>query len=212
MKNGTSSYLSILATPKLKVEAGEKMTFDAARNSKYGTSTVDVYYSADRKNWTKVLASENIDLTGTNAGTSATATQTWANFVVEGVPAGEYYIGFKSGYASIDNVYGFKKLDVAHDVVATETDMPATATVNDEYVATMKVRNINTVAETEAYTAILYFNGKAVATDGTSEIVSAGEANFKFAFTPHAAGTYPAYMKLAWTDGYEMVSDTAQVV
>lgn len=213
MKNGTSTYPSILATPKLKVEAGEKMTFDAARNSKYGTSTVDVYYSADRKNWTKVLASENIDLTGTNAGTSATATQTWANFVVEGVPAGEYYIGFKSGYASIDNVYGFKKLDVAHDVVATETDMPATATVNDEYVATMKVRNINTVAETaEAYTATLYFNGEAVSTAETSEIASAGEANFEFAFTPHAAGTYPAYMKLAWTDGYEMVSDTAQVV
>lgn len=213
MKNGTSSYPSILATPKLKVEAGEKMTFDAARNSKYGTSTVDVYYSADRKNWTKVLASENISLTGTDAGTSATATQTWANFVVEGVPAGEYYIGFKSGYASIDNVYGFKKLDVAHDVVATETDMPATATVNDEYVATMKVRNINTVAETaEAYTATLYFNGEAVATAETSEIASAAEANFEFAFTPHAAGTYPAYMKLAWTDGYEMVSDTAQVV
>ena len=213
MKNGSSSNPSILATPKLKVEEGEKMTFDAARNSAYGTSTVDVYYSADRKNWTPVLASENINLKGTNAGTSSTQAQTWANFVVEGVPVGEYYIGFESGYASIDNVYGFKKVDVAHDVVATETNMPAIATVNDEYVATLKARNIHTATEAaEAYTATLYFGDDAVATSETSEIASAGEANFKFAFTPHAAGTYSAYMKLTWADGYEMVTDTAQVV
>ena len=212
VKNSTSSTPTILATPKLKVAEGEKMTFDAARNSTSGTSFIGVYYSTDRKNWNVALAQENVDLTGTSAGTSATATQTWSTFVVEGIPAGEYYIGFESGYASLDNVYGFELVTVAHDVVAKTTKVPATAMVNNEYTATMTALNINTSDEAaDSYTATLYFNGEAVATSEAAQIAAGSTADYSFAFTPHAAGTYPAYVKLAWEDGYEVVTDTVEV-
>lgn len=217
VKNSNSTNPTILATPKLKVAEGEKMTFDAARNSTSGTSFINVYYSADRKNWTMVLPKENVDLAGTNAGTSSTATQTWKTFVVEGVPAGEYYIGFEAGYASLDNVYGFEFVEVGHDVVEKASKIPASATVNNEYVATFKAGNLRNVAEAEhGYVASLYFDGVEVASSEAVEIPAAGTADYEFAFTPHVAGTFPAYVKLSFVtlgfgDTYEVVSDTVQV-
>lgn len=212
MKNTSYSDPQFLSTPKLKVAEGEKLTFDAARNSTSGSSTVGVFYSTDRKHWTSALAADDVNLTGTNAGTSSSAKQTWANFVVEGIPAGEYYIGFESGYASIDNVYGFKLAEVAHDVVEMTSNFPANASVNDNYSATVKVRNLKTDSEAaDSYIATLYFNGEAVATAESAELKSLENATFDFVFTPHAAGTFPAYIKLAWADGYEVVTDTAAV-
>ena len=125
-----------------------------------------------------------------------------------GVPAGDHYIGFKSGYAAIDNV------DVAHDVVVIKAAIPATATVNSEYVATFKVRNQAPATE-EAYTAALVFNGEEVCTIAPADIqpiATSTDVEYAFSFTPHYVGTYPAYVKLAWADGYEVVSDTIQVV
>ncbi len=125
-----------------------------------------------------------------------------------GVPAGDHYIGFKSGYAAIDNV------DVAHDVVVIKAAIPATATVNSEYVVTFKVRNQAPATE-EAYTAALVFNGEEVCTIAPADIqpiATSTDVEYAFSFTPHYVGTYPAYVKLAWADGYEVVSDTIQVV
>lgn len=212
LKNTSSSDPQFLSTPKLKVEEGDLLTFDAARNSTSGTSTVGVFYSTDRKHWTSALAASDINLAGTNAGISSSAKQTWANFVVSGIPAGEYYIGFESGYASIDNVYGFKRVNVAHDMVEMASDLPNNASVNDNYAASVKVRNINAYAEgSDEYTATLYFGGEAVATAETEKIAISADAEFSFTFTPHATGSYPAYIKLAWTDGYEVVTDTVEV-
>ncbi|MDO4510636.1 MAG: carboxypeptidase regulatory-like domain-containing protein [Bacteroidales bacterium] len=212
MKNSNSSTPSFLATPKLVVAEGEKMTFDAARPSTSGTCFINVYYSTDRKNWTLVMPKESIDLTGTNAGTSSVATQTWSTFVLEGVPAGEYYIAFEAGYACIDNVYGFQLATVAHDVVERGAKISAAATVNNEYTATYKVRNLNTVEEEDgAYTVKFYFNNEEVAEAESVSIAPGADAEFELAFTPYEAGTFPAYVKLAWEDGYEVVSDTVQV-
>ena len=212
LKNTSSSDPQIVSTPKLKVEEGELLTFDAARNSTSGSSTINVYYSTDRKYWQSALLSSSIDLSGTNAGTSSSAKQTWSTFVVSGIPAGEYYIGFESGYASIDNVYGFTRVDVAHDVVEMSTDISLDASVNSNYTASVKVRNLNTNTESaDAYTATLYFGGEAVATAETVEMTSTASAEFAFTFTPHATGDFPMYMKLAWTDGYEVVTDTVEV-
>lgn len=214
-KNSNSTEPSILCTPKLRVEEGEKLSFDAARRSTstYTTCTVDVYYSTDRINW--VLANTDvIDITGTNSGTSATATQSWSNHVLSNIPAGEYYIGFKSGYAAIDNVYGFTRVDVAHDVAEIEAKIPASAMVNNEYTATYKVYNIGDATE-EAYTASLVFNGEEVCTIDPADIqpiAASSNVEYAFSFTPHYVGTYPAYVKLSWADGYEVVSNTVDVV
>ncbi|MGM9869288.1 MAG: choice-of-anchor J domain-containing protein, partial [Sodaliphilus sp.] len=215
-KNSTSSELSILCTPKLRVEEGEKLTFDAARRTSSTSATcfINVYYSTDRKNWTLALSKDDIDMTGTNCGTSATASQTWSNHVISTIPAGEYYIGFESGYAALDNVYGGTLVDVAHDVVEIKAEIPATATVNSEYVASYKVRNLAPATE-EAYTAVLVFNGEDVCTIDPADILpiaTSADVEYAFSFTPYYAGTYPAYVKLAWADGYEVVSDTIQVV
>ena len=209
-KNSSSTVLSMLCTPKLHVESGEQLSFDAARRYSSTTGVIKVFYSTDRKNWIPANTDE-IDLTDTNCGASATDTQTWSNHVISGIPAGDYYIGFESGYAAIDNVYGFTRVDVAHDVAEIKAEIPATATVNSEYVASYKVRNLAPATE-EAYTASLVFNGEEVCTIDPQPIATSTDVEYTFSFTPHYAGTYPAYVKLAWADGYQVVSDTIQVV
>ena len=213
--NSTYSTLSILATPLLKVEEGEKMVFDAARklsgnNAEVG---VKVYYSADRQNWTLVKEAPGSEMQYFANTQSSPTLQKWTTFTVDGVPAGNYYIGFESGYCSIDDVYGFERVAVAHDVVVKTKEIAKTADVNSEYFANVTLFNLNATAEAEdAYTVSVAFNGEEVAEVESLEIPAEGTAKFEFSFTPHAAGVFPLDVTYSWADGYSiLVTDTITV-
>jgi len=206
MTNSTYSTLTKLATPLLKVTEGEKLAFDASRCTSSATSNnsvINVYYSANRQDWTLVKTVANADMPYTAASTSSASSQNWQTITVEGIPAGNYYVAFEAGYANIDDVYGCERVDVDHDVVAKTVSIPANGAVNSEYFANVTLYNLNDEAEAEgSYTATLYFNGEAVATAEASEIASEATSEYTFSFTPHATGTFPAYVKYQWTDGY----------
>ncbi len=213
--NSTYSTLSILATPLLKVEEGEKMVFDAARKASSSSAGmgVNVYYSADRQNWTlvkEVPASEMQYFSNTQ---SSPTSQKWTPFTVDGIPAGNWYIGFESGYCSIDDVYGFERVAVDHDVVVKTTEIAKTADVNSEYFANVTLYNLNATAEAEdSYTVSVAFNGEEVAEVASPEIAAEGTAKYEFSFTPHVAGTFPLDVTYTWADGYSiLVSDTVTV-
>lgn len=213
--NSTYSTLSILATPLLKVEEGEKMVFDAARKaSSYSTGMdVNVYYSADRQNWTLAKAISGRDMQYF-ANTQSTPTlQKWTTFTVDGIPAGNWYIGFESGYCSIDDVYGFERVAVDHDVVVKTKEIAKTAQVNSEYFANVTLYNLNATAEAEdAYTVSVAFNGEPVAEVASLAIPAEGTAKYEFSFTPHAAGVFPLDVTYNWADGYSvLVTDTITV-
>lgn len=92
-----------------------------------------------------------------------------------------------------------------------ETSIPATATTNNAYTATVDAQNIITTSIAAAdYTATLYFNGEAVATAATQNVASYDTAKLSFQFYPHATGTFPAYVKIV-KGAYEYVTDTVQV-
>ncbi|MCI5855123.1 MAG: carboxypeptidase-like regulatory domain-containing protein, partial [Prevotella sp.] len=129
-------------------------------------------------------------------------------FTLTGVPAGEYYIAFESGYCYLDNVYGFELVEVAHDAMVTAQKLPVKGMVNYEYKASATLKNIHKEAEAAGgYTATLYVNSEAVATATSVDIAAAGSAAFDFAYTPHAAGTFEAYIEFAFTDGYKVQSE-----
>ena len=203
--NGSNNYaqssntnLHKLITPKLKVVADETMTFEVAKRQNY--SQMNVYYSTDRENWTQALALTNIDFPSSK--------DTFKQFTLTGVPAGEYYIAFESGYCYLDNVYGFELVDVAHDAMVTAQKLPVKGMVNYEYKASATLKNIHKDAEAAGgYTATLYVNSEAVATATSVDIAAAGSAAFDFAYTPHAAGTFEAYIEFAFTDGYKVQSE-----
>ena len=139
-KNG-SVDLSRFVSPKLTVAEGETLTFQASQNS-YNTSStnvVNIYYSTDRKNWTLLRTISNkaeneADKILVEKESEYPYPAKLKTFILEGVPAGEGYIAFESGYACIDNIYGFSPCEVpALDIVTTAVELPSEATVNNTY-------------------------------------------------------------------------------
>ena len=216
LANGSQDTDNKFVTPLLKVAHGEKMTVDVARSNYYTDGDgvyLNIYYSADRTNWTlarKITAGELSDERAVNYTYYYSKLKT---FVIDNIPAGNYYIGFGAGYTAIDNVYGFEKVDVAHDLMLAASYMPKTAVVNNAYTATATLRNINAKEEAaDSYTASLYFNGEVVATAPAQAIASGADAEFTFSYTPHKVGAVEAYIEFKnAADNYVVTTEKVSV-
>lgn len=216
LSNGSQDKDNKFVTPLLKVAEGEKMSVDVARTNYYTGGEgvyLNVYYSADRTNWTlarKITADELSEDRAVNYTYYYSKLKT---FVIDNIPAGNYYIGFGAGYTSIDNIYGFEKVDVAHDLMLTASKLPATAVVNNAYTATATLLNVNAKDEaTDSYTASLYVDGEVVATALAKAIASGEKAEFSFSYTPHKAGVAEAYIEFKnAADNYTVASEKVSV-
>ncbi len=214
--NNSNNYVSAdliaghkLITPLLRVAEGEKMSFDAFKKSSSNTDPfIKVYYSTNRKDWTLVKEVQATELTYNSY--SSYNEPKFTNFVIEGVPAGEYYIAFESGYCAIDNVYGFELVPVTHDVVVDKVEIPTTVTANNDVTAQVTLRNL--LGEVEnGYEACLYLNNTEVATAQAVGIPAQGTATFEFTFVPNEVGTFPAMAEFVWADEYTVATDEVQV-
>lgn len=216
LANGSQDTDDKFVTPLLKVAQGEKMTVDVARSNYYNGGDgvyLNIYYSADRTNWTlarKITADELSDERAVNYTYYYSKLKT---FVIDNIPAGNYYIGFGAGYTAIDNIYGFEKVDVAHDLMLAASYMPKTAVVNNTYTATATLRNINAKEEAaDSYTASLYFDGEVVATAPAQAIAGGADAEFTFSYTPHKVGAVEAYIEFKnAADNYTVTTEKVSV-
>lgn len=216
LSNGSQDKDNKFVTPLLKVAEGEKMSVDVARTNYYTGGEgvyLNVYYSADRTNWTlarKITANELSEDRAVNYTYYYSKLKT---FVIDNIPAGNYYIGFGAGYTSIDNIYGFEKVDVAHDLMLTASKLPATAVVNNAYTATATLLNVNAKDEAaDSYTASLCVDGEVVATAPAKAIASGEKAEFSFSYTPHKAGVAEAYIEFKnAADNYTVASEKVSV-
>lgn len=216
LSNGSQDKDNKFVTPLLKVAEGEKMSVDVARTNYYTGGEgvyLNVYYSTDRTNWTlarKITANELSEDRAVNYTYYYSKLKT---FVIDNIPAGNYYIGFGAGYTSIDNIYGFEKVDVAHDLMLTASKLPATAVVNNAYTATATLLNVNAKDEAaDSYTASLYVDGEVVATAPAKAIASGEKAEFSFSYTPHKAGVAEAYIEYKnAADNYTVASEKVSV-
>ena len=216
LSNGSQDKDNKFVTPLLKVAEGEKMSVDVARTNYYTGGEgvyLNVYYSTDRTNWTlarKITANELSEDRAVNYTYYYSKLKT---FVIDNIPAGNYYIGFGAGYTSIDNIYGFEKVDVAHDLMLTASTLPATAVVNNAYTATATLLNVNAKDEAaDSYTASLYVDGEVVATAPAKAIASGEKAEFSFSYTPHKAGAAEAYIEFKnAADNYTVASEKVSV-
>lgn len=216
LSNGSQDKDNKFVTPLLKVAEGEKMSVDVARTNYYTGGEgvyLNVYYSADRTNWTlarKITANELSEDRAVNYTYYYSKLKT---FIIDNIPAGNYYIGFGAGYTSIDNIYGFEKVDVAHDLMLTASKLPATAVVNNAYTATATLLNVNAKDEAaDSYTASLCVDGEVVATAPAKAIASGEKAEFSFSYTPHKAGVAEAYIEFKnAADNYTVASEKVSV-
>ena len=215
LSNGSQDTDNKFVTPLLKVAEGEKMSVDVARTNYYTGGEgvyLNVYYSADRTNWTLARKITADELSNTRVDYSYSFGEL-KSFVIDNIPAGNYYIGFGAGYTSIDNIYGFEKVDVAHDLMLTASKLPATAVVNNAYTATATLLNVNAKDEAaDSYTASLYVDGEVVATAPAKAIASGEKAEFSFSYTPHKAGAAEAYIEFKnAADNYTVASEKVSV-
>ena len=216
LTNGSQDKDNKFVTPLLKVTEGEKMSVDVARTNYYTDGEgvyLNVYYSADRTNWTLARKITADELSDSRAVSYSYYFSKLKSFVIDNIPAGNYYIGFGAGYTSIDNIYGFEKVDVAHDLMLSASKLPATAVVNNAYTATATLLNVNANDEAaDSYTASLYVDGEVVVTAPAKAIASGEKAEFSFSYTPHKAGAAEAYIEFKnAADNYTVTSEKVSV-
>ena len=209
--NGDNNYAKCgllaphkLITPLLKVTEGEKMTFEASKQSGSSEQFVNVYYSADRVEWTLVKEIPASEMEGSYGNV------VFKTFVVEGVPAGDYYIAFESGYCLIDNVYGFERVPVDYDVVVNKFDIPGTTMANNDVTAKVTLQNLLNEAVAE-YAPALYFAGVKVAEAEPVEIPANGTAVVEFTFVPNEVGTFPAKAEFVFSEDYTVTTNEVEV-
>lgn len=188
---------NLFITPKLHAAAGDKLTFDVARDSRDGNadSFIKVFVSTDRVNWGEPVAT----YTQTDI-TSSTMTGKEISFDAEG----DYYVGFAIYRMCLDNLAGLTKVNVARDLyftAVTQEDAVQSGVQNSYKVKLIPL----TAAAAEDYTVKFYVNDEAVAT-ATSVALKASSKDTKefsmdYSATSDATVTYPTYYEVAFTDG-----------
>ena len=199
----------LFITPLLHAQAGEVFSFDAA---KYGESffgvTLTVSVSKDRKTWTTVKTIEEEDYTGAQVGGSSSQIYDFSEFNFTIAEEGDYYIAFNGG-ALVDNLYGFALVEVDHDIMSVEEDLPSEGMVNNEVKATWTVKNLKNATETA--TAKYYINGEVVAEAASQSLTTRTEKTFSFSCMPHEAGTFNSYVELTLADGATVRSEEVEI-
>lgn len=223
-KNGNVD-LTRFVSPKLSVAKGETLTFQASQNSysTYSTNVVNVYYSADRKNWTLLRSLSNkaeneADKILVEQASEYPYPAKLKTFILEGVPAGEGYIAFESGYACIDNIYGFTPCEVpAIDIVTTDVNLPTEMTVNYTYKPSITFINAGANDIAEGALKVRYVvGGETVAEQDIPAIARdtynrTSPKSFTLEWTPRTAGTFPAKIEI-YGEGFSYVEESTIVV
>lgn len=213
-----SQDLYKLISPRLTVKEGEELVFYAAK--RLDSSRLNVYYSPDRKNWTEVkqiTASAEKEEDRFSTQIDPDVSQSYQNFgfkqfSVGNIPAGDWYIAFESGYARIDDIFGYQLTTVDHDLYITESMLPLSGTVNYPYKAAVTVQNLNSISETAGnYHVKLIVNNEAVAEAETADLAIAEIKTFNLSYTPHAPGNYTAWIEVTAGNDYRATTDEVNI-
>lgn len=209
MKNNLIDLWQKLVTPRVHVNAGETMSFDALARTK--GSNLSVWYSADRVNWTQAANIVYVDKESTEPTTdwaweySTTYSSDFVpergTYVVDNIPEGDWYIAFQAGYAYINNVYGFTPSPADHDIIINSADFPAQVTINHAYTVSLNATNLGATEEAEgSYTVKLFCDGKEVATADAPVWASGETLDFSATFYPHETGAHTVFAEIVAGD------------
>ncbi len=212
MQNSAQQYpTAMLVSPKITFAEGQSLTVGAtSRTTSFYSSTdayLQVYYSTDRQNWQLAnvitysksnkknsalkdvndndIADDAIIEWGSLNGTTVDKVKA---YTINGIPAGDYYIGFRSGYALIDYIFGGQLAEVENDLyVDNFTVNPGKAMVNYDATASVTYRNMNDKAAA-AHTVALYDGETLIEEKAGAELAAYASSTVDFTFTPRAAG------------------------
>lgn len=197
---------SMLISPLLKVAEGENISFEAARC--HGTSSINVYTSTDRSNWTliRTLSPEAVNETdklssdyyGTAWGSNTK--YVFTGFTLEELPEEPFYLAFEAGNARIDNILGGKVAEVEHDIYVDEIIAPAVGMVNNRIIISASVKNLlANIEEDDSYSISLMNGDEEIVSAEPIDIEGYSANKFNFEFTPHQEGELN--LKIVFAEG-----------
>lgn len=217
LRSKYATPLTKVISPLLNVAEGDSITFDAGRIGY--ESVLNIYYSADRKNWTLVRTlSVNPENEADKFSTDYEQAGYYSyvyypkTFSIKNIPAGRWYMAFESGNAYVDNICGYHLATVDHDVILNSSSIPAKGMVNSELTATASLTNLTAKAEQSGnYTAELVFDNDVVVTTEGPTLEPGKATDVTFTLTPHAAGTHKAFARFTFGD-LVLTTDTVDLV
>lgn len=198
----TSTTYNSITTPRLAAKENDVLTWDAYFN--WSDEYMTVEWSNDgATGWTAIYdqykpEDESISSRYYHKAMSFTA------------PAdGNYYLRFTSRYSNgIDNFAGFKLNPKTHDATITSKSIPATGNQYVEYTASVTVKELLDKAD-EVVTAELWIGTTKVATKADVTLNANATKEIELTFTPDAAMSGDAYIKVY--NGDESISLTSDV-
>lgn len=201
-----------LILPKMKVQEGEALYFWLSKvyeNSSY----VNIYYSADRKNWQllrEIKASEMSD---------QSFAPSWEGyyygftpFSINNIPAGQWYIAFEAGCVYLDNIItNFSLVPTTHNAYFDHLRADSEGQVNSPINVSATLHNVMNHAETaDSYKVAFYLDDECMGYVPSTALAAMGERNISLSITPHKEGTLNGYWKFITNEG-EITSDIIKI-
>ena len=215
--NSSITPMTKFVLPKIHLGEGETLTFTSAKRS--DNSKLNVYYSADRVNWTLAQAisadaSADADKFATDkySGSSYTYIDIFKyKSFTPAIPAGDWYVAFEAGYSRVGSIVGGTVLAIPeHELLVSNVVMPEDGVVNHAYAASVTIANVGSadIAEGEL-TAKLYFGETAMQTQALPALASGASTSVSFNVPLREAGTFVT--KIA-VEGTVTAEATANIV
>ena len=201
----SSSTKNLFITPKLTAVAGDVLQFDASTRNNYYDGTVKVFIGTDRENFGDAV--KEIALSKTDNVSKATYEYTFAT-------AGDYYVAFALEEARVDELYGLKLAEVAHDLAIASSNIPTEGMQNYSSTATVNVQNFGVA--TDKVTVTAYIKNVAVATSAETEVamnhrLTDAGTQVSVSYMSNVKGTFPVYLEVKAGD-YSVKTDPVDVV
>lgn len=201
-----------LILPKMKVQEGEALHFWLSKvyeNSSY----VNIYYSADRKNWQllrEIKASEM---------SNQTFAPSWEGyyygftpFSINNIPAGQWYIAFEAGCVYLDNIItNFSLVPTTHNAYFDRLRADSEGQVNSPINVGATLHNVmNHDVTADSYKVAFYLDDECMGYVPSTALAAMGERNISLSITPHKEGTLNGYWKFITNEG-EITSDIIKI-
>ncbi|MCR5180038.1 MAG: DUF1573 domain-containing protein [Bacteroidaceae bacterium] len=173
-ENHASAVASPLITSLLECAEDDSLQFDAQCYGQrdWYPPTLRISYSADRQTWDSI------------ADWSEELTNSLTRYTVRNIPAGRWYFRLEGANVLLDNLQGGLLTEAAeHDIVFVSSDLPAEATVNHPYLASVTIANLGT--SEEMLSAKLVIGEDTVALSEVATLQPDSLGSLSVCFVPH---------------------------
>ena len=201
-----------LILPKMKVQEGEALYFWLSKVYE-SSSYVNIYYSADRKNWQLLREIKASEMSNQAFAPSWEGYHYgFTPFSINNIPAGQWYIAFEAGCVYLDNIItNFSLVPTTHNAYFDHLRADSEGQVNSPINVGATLHNVmNHDVTADSYKVAFYLDDECMGYVPSTALAAMGERNISLSITPHKEGTLNGYWKWITSEG-EITSDIIKI-